>query len=102
MSDCSMAATDEQPRRSFEREYLCQYPCESCNANLGYRVACQAEAKAIQRTEILEQRYQKLEQVAMQAYEWFLGAAQCRWSVGAEEANWMREQLEALGVSVDG
>ena len=49
-----------------------------------------------------QHRYERLAQVALEMYEWADGITHKTWTIVPERFDGFREQLEELGVSVDG
>lgn len=96
--------TDTLEQRHQQLEQVAReagYPCLACDTNLGYLVALRAEAEAMQHCEEVEEDYGRLAQVAREMWRWIDGIVNHCWTFVPEQPGCFREQLEALGVSVD-
>lgn len=86
----------------FEREYLCQYPCVSCNTNAGYLATLHAEAEATQRCKEVKEDYERLKQVAREMWFRLKDSADSCNAVADSTVEICLDQLTEMGVDVDG
>lgn len=97
MSDCSTAAMlpKEPPKRRIG--YVLRWEIDDPNENMSQVTEVEVNGHKFVR----EQRHQQLEQLAREMYDWADGVVNRCYTVVPERVDGFREQLEALGVSLD-
>lgn len=106
MSDCSSSAMEPRTCGTCKNVRYTLLDCFHAANDERYYMRCtKPNAMACEHyvddPDSPQHRYERLAQVALEMYEWADGITHKTWTIVPERVDGFREELEALGVSVD-